>query len=59
MSGSRVRENRMHGLKGGRWRSGVTLRETDEKPTGQRPVPAATTNSQRPTTLVVCRVLVG
>ena len=28
------------------------LRETGEKPTGQRPVPAATTTNQRPTTLM-------
>jgi hypothetical protein len=39
MSESRVRENRMHGLTGGRWRSGRPA-ETGEKPEGQRPVPS-------------------
>src|SRR5215218_5495639 len=32
MSGSRVRENRMHGLKGGRWRSGVTCARRTRNP---------------------------
>ena len=37
MSESRVREIRMHGLIGGRWRSGQQS-TTSEKPEGQRPV---------------------
>ena len=37
MSESRVREIRMHGLIGGRWRSGQRS-TTSEKPEGQRPV---------------------
>jgi hypothetical protein len=43
MSESRVRENRTHGLTGGRWRSG-TGETTSEKPEGQRPVLDPTTD---------------
>ena len=48
MSESRVRENRMHGLIGGRWPTGKPD-ETHEQPEGQRAVPDDTPNNQRPT----------
>jgi hypothetical protein len=39
MSASRVRENRTHGLTGGRWRSDTDLAEMGEKAKAQHPTP--------------------
>ena len=48
MSESRVRENRTHGSKGGRWQSAAPLRRTRNLRASVRYQPG-TTNSQRPT----------
>jgi len=56
MSASRVRENRTHGLTGGRWRSETDQAEMGEKAKAQHPTPGTddqpaaylTTNTARP-----------